>query len=297
MEVTKPMLARSLGGMSPLIYILEPFGGSTREHSPALPMLFWDDAATTRGDGIFESIKIEGGVPVNLERHLDRFVRSAAILGLTPPIREHWAQATREAAEEWASLHGDTEAACTWTMSRGRASRPDIPSTWLVVKPIAKEILRQRKEGVKVLTGPRGYQLTEPAPWSTSGAKTLAYAENMAALRYARAKGFDDVIFTAGEQVLEGATSTIVTLRGNKVRTPQPGGPVLAGTTQALLFDAAERAGYNCKAKPMYLGDLLKADQVWLVSSTRGPVLVTQLDDQVLTPTGDTKAIRKLLAN
>lgn len=282
--------------MSPLIYILEPFGGSTREHSPALPMLFWDDAAVTRGDGVFESIKIMDGKPVNLERHLDRFIRSATLLGLETPIREHWATATTEAAAEWAEKHGDGEAACTWTMSRGRASRPGIPSTWLVVKPISQDILRQRAEGVKVLTGPRGYQLTEPAPWSLSGAKTLAYAENMAALRYARSKGFDDVIFTDGEQVLEGATSTIVTLRGQKVRTPQPGGRVLPGTTQALLFAAAEKAGYNCKEKPMYLGDLLKADQVWLVSSTRGPVLVTQLDKQQLHPSGDLTAIRKLLA-
>lgn len=259
-------------------------------------MLFWDDAAVTRGDGVFESIKIVDGKPVNLERHLDRFVRSATLLGLDTPIREHWAAATKEAAVQWAEKYGEGEAACTWTMSRGRASRPHIPSTWLVVKPIGKDILRQRAEGVKVLTGPRGYQLTETPPWSISGAKTLAYAENMAALRYARENGYDDVIFTDGEQVLEGATSTIITLRGNKVRTPQPGGPVLPGTTQARLFTAAEKAGYSCKEKPMYLGDLLKADQVWLVSSTRGPVLVTQLDQHVLKPTGDLKAIRKLLS-
>lgn len=276
------MLARSLEGMSPLIYILEPFGGSTRAHSPALPMLFWDDAAVTRGDGVFETIRIIDGAPINLERHLDRFVRSATILGLPSPSREHWATATREAATEWAEQHGEGEAACTWTMTRGRASRPDIPSTWLVVKPISAETVRQRKEGVKVLTGPRGYTLTETAPWSTFGAKTLAYAENMAALRYARAKGFDDVVFTDGEQVLEGATSTLLTVRGQKVRTPLPGGPVLAGTTQAALFATLADKGLNCKQKPMYYGDLLKADSVWLVSSTRGPVRITQLDDTVL---------------
>lgn len=289
------MLARSLEGMSPLIYILEPFGGSTREHSPALPMLFWDDAAVTRGDGVFESIRIVAGTPVNLDRHLARFIRSATLLGLPAPNPDHWATATREAAEKWASLHGDGEAACTWTMSRGRASRPDIPSTWLVVKPLSEEILRQRAEGVKVLTGPRGYQLTKPAPWSITGAKTLAYAENMAALRYARSRGFDDVIFTDGEQVLEGATSTIITVRGNKIRTPQPGAEVLAGTTQALLFKRALKAGWNCREKPMYYGDLLKADQVWLVSSTRGAVRVTQLDDAPLKSRGDLDTVRELL--
>lgn len=258
-------------------------------------MLFWDDAAVTRGDGVFESVRLIDGHPVNLDRHLDRFARSATILGLPTPDRAHWARATKEAATEWAEKHGPGEAACTWTMSRGRASRPDIPTTWLVVKPLSKDVAQQRAEGVKVLTGSRGYRLTEAAPWSTAGAKTLAYAENMAALRYARARGFDDVLFMDDEQVLEGATSTVVTVRGHKIRTPQPGGEVLAGTTQALLFDRAVAAGFSCKEKPLYLGDLYKADQVWLVSSTRGPVLVTQLNDKKLAPTGNLDTVRELL--
>lgn len=245
-------------------------------------MLFWDDAAVTRGDGVFESVRIVDGAAANVERHLDRFVRSAEILGLPAPIREHWATATAEAAAEWAQLHGDDEAACTWTLSRGRASRPDIPTAWLVVKPIGKEILRQREKGVKALTGPRGFQPTKPAPWSVAGAKTLAYAENMAALRYAKAQGYDDVIFTDGDRVLEGATSTVITFRGRKVRTPEVGGSVLAGTTQAALFDGLTDQGFSCKEKPLLRDDLLKADSVWLISSVRGAVRVTALDSDVL---------------
>lgn len=258
-------------------------------------MLFWDDAAVTRGDGVFESIRIRDGKPVNLERHLDRFIRSAILLGLPTPNRDHWTAATKEAATEWFDTRGPGEAACTWTMSRGRASRPDIPSTWLVVKPLGADILRQRSEGVAVLTGSRGYQLTEPAPWSLAGAKTLAYAENMAALRYAWEKGFDDVIFTDGDRILEGATSTVVTVRGQKIRTPQPGTDVLPGTTQAQIFAKAEKAGWSCKEKPLYYADLLKADQVWLVSSTRGAVLVRRIDQHKFEPSGDLAALRKLL--
>ena len=36
-------------------------------------------------------------------------------------------------------------------------------------------------------------------PWVLIGAKTLSYAANMAALRYAKSHGFDDVIFTSAE--------------------------------------------------------------------------------------------------
>ncbi|MEJ5929051.1 aminodeoxychorismate lyase [Corynebacterium sp. H128] len=285
----------STHAVAPLIYILEPFGGSTREHSLALPMIFWDDAAVTRGDGVFESIRIIDGKAKNLHKHAERFARSAAILGLPVPDSQHWIHATEEAAAQWAEKNGPLEGACTWTMSRGRASRPDLPTTWLVVKPLSDEIYRQRKEGVKVLTGPRGYQLTESAPWSVAGAKTLGYVENMAALRYARQQGFDDVIFRDGDRVLEGATSTIISVRGTKLRTPTPGGEILAGTTQAGIFEYAVKKGWTAKTKDLEVSDLLKSESVWLVSSTRGAVLVTQLDEHKLKPAGDLEAARRML--
>ena len=58
----------------------------------------------------------------------------------------------------------------------------------------------------------------------------------MATLRLARGKGFEDVIFTDPETglVLEGATSTVVAVRGDKLRTPAGKG-ILPGTTQAAL--------------------------------------------------------------
>ena len=75
---------------APVIYLVEPFGGSVRRQNPNMPHVFWDDAAVTRGDGIFESILVRGGQPQNLDKHLQRFVRSAELLGLPEPGREHW---------------------------------------------------------------------------------------------------------------------------------------------------------------------------------------------------------------
>lgn len=49
----------------PVIYLVEPFGGSVRRQNPNMPHVFWDDAAVTRGDGVFESILVRGGAPVN----------------------------------------------------------------------------------------------------------------------------------------------------------------------------------------------------------------------------------------
>lgn len=300
-----------------MIIILEPFGGSSRRHNPALPFVFWDDAAVTRGDGVFETLLVRNSRAANLERHIARFRASAALLGLPEPRVENWRRATQEAIDAWDEGNGAGEdAICSWTYTRGREST-GFPSAWITVRPVGERVLRQRKEGVSVMTTPRGYSIdtTLPgvsaategapgdvpqpvAPWLTVGAKTLNYAANMAALRHARQHGFDDVVYTDGDRVLEGATSTVVIVKkGTKLHTPTPGGDVLPGTTQAALFAEAKKQGWRCKAKELTLADLRSASSVWLVSSVRLAVRVTALDGKELPapPEKEAKAVRKLL--
>ena len=60
--------------------------------SPEEPAIGVLDHGLVVGDGVFETIKIEGGSPFALTRHLDRLVRSAEGLGIgkpdVPAIRE-----------------------------------------------------------------------------------------------------------------------------------------------------------------------------------------------------------------
>lgn len=280
----------------PVIIAVEPFGGSIRSHMPQLPLVYWDDAAVTRGDGVFETLLIHEGKACNFDRHMQRFIRSAEALDLPAPDAEVWRKATDLALEEW-EARSEADAKCVWTYTRGRESTK-IPSMWLTVTPVAEKVLQQREEGVRVMTTSRGYTLAEDSaevpPWLIRGAKTLNYANNMAALRWARSHGFDDVIFLDGDRVLEGATSTVVSVKGDKLRTPTPGGDILAGTTQAALFEYAEQQGWRCKAKDLSLDDLLRADSVWLVSSVRVAARVRRLDDAKL-PRPDNEAEVKAL--
>lgn len=267
---------------TPVIFILEPFGGSVRRHNPALPFLFWDDAAVTRGDGVFETLLVTRGKAVNFERHAARFTRSAELLDLPAPDMSYWARATREAAAAWEAERGapgsmPPDAKLVWTYTRGRAST-GIPTAWLTLTEVPAETIAQRERGVRVLTVPAASRGTAPIPGGR--AKTLDYSTTMSALRRARAAGADDVIWVDGERVLEGATSTVVIVKaGTKLRTPDhEGGDVLPGTTQAALFDAAERAGWRCKQKPLTVSDLREADSVWLLGSVRKGARVTSLD-------------------
>ncbi|PFG28068.1 aminodeoxychorismate lyase [Corynebacterium renale] len=291
----------------PVIIIVEPFGGSTRQHNPNLPFIFGDDAAVTRGDGIFETLLVAGGHVANFDRHFARFTSSAKRLGLPAPQLESWKKASAEAVEAWQATFpgmspGDVPPAkCVWTYSRGRAAT-GLPTAWITINPIAPEVLEQRESGIAVMTGPRGIdpQADASVPWAMSSAKTLNYATNMAALRYAKSQGFDDFIFTDSNpdnpRVLEGATSTVVIAKKNgRLRTPSTGADVLKGTTQAALFEAAQEAGWKVKEKTIYLSDLYNAESVWLVSSVRMGARVTRLNDTVLPEPDNAAEIQELI--
>lgn len=291
--------------LTPVIYTVDVRAGTFRRHDPAQPVVFWDDAAVTRGEAVFESLLVRNGRAANLQRHLDRLQRSAQRMDLPAPDRAVWQQVTAAAVADWQEQSGGREGKCTWTYSRGRqytggtgdaadgdagdgdaadagAGAPQ-PTAWLVIAPVAQGVLQQRHDGVRAQLVPRG--------WTTTvGAKTVNYAATMAALR--QAHGFDDVIFVeptndattspssaSDARVLEGATSTVVLVlrEGSQRRLVTPAGDVLAGTTVDALFDYARQQGWICENRPVTAGELYQAESVWLISSVRIAVRVTSL--------------------
>ncbi|GAB3945552.1 aminodeoxychorismate lyase [Corynebacterium tapiri] len=274
-----------MGPKSPITYIIEPFGGSVRRHNPALPHLYFDDAAVTRGDGVFESLLITEGRPANLARHMRRFAHSVEQLDLPKLHCEQWEEATRLAAQEWAQTHGDAQARCTWTLSRGRAST-GLATAWLVLEGLSPSVETLRAEGVKAMLTSRGMTPDEKPPkWMPQGAKTLSYTMTAAALRHARENGWDDVVFTneRGTRLIEGATSSLVVVRaGKKLRTPPASEGGLESTTVAAVREHAEDAGWRFKERVLPLDYVLESDSVWLLSSTRGAVRIRRLGEHKL---------------
>ena len=276
-------------GTNPLLVVsvlhagLDSVGREPRVHDSAQPLLFADDLAAVRGDGIFETLMLRGGSVRNLDRHAKRFRRSAAMLGLPEPDLDLWGRATDLAVEEWKKQYpelAERDCGLRWVLSRGREST-GRPTGWITVAPMSEEVERGRREGVKVMSAERGFRLdlSERSPWALIGAKTLSYAANMAALRYAHEHDFDDVIFISDDgAVLEGPTSTVIAVSDRRMMTPKTDAGILAGTTQASMFGIARERGWNCEERRLTLDDLKAADGVWLVSSVRVAARVLSLD-------------------
>ncbi|MEZ0492135.1 aminotransferase class IV [Kineococcus sp. TBRC 1896] len=218
-----------------------------------------------RGDGVFETLLVHGGTPprvVRLPEHLDRFERSAAVLGHRLD-RAAWADLVVGITDD---VPAGAEAVLRLAASAGVCTA--------TLRPLPAGVRRGR-DGVHVVTLARGASTVPDAPWLLRAAKTSSYAVNSAALREARRRGADDALFLDGAgEVLEAPTANLLwCARGRWWTPPQAGRAVLPGTTLAAL--AVELAAREASCRP---ADLLRADGAWLLSSLRGAAPVRSLD-------------------
>ncbi|MFB2554432.1 aminotransferase class IV [Herbiconiux liangxiaofengii] len=237
------------------------------------------DLAVTRGDGIFESIGVVDGRFIELPRHLARLTHSAGLLDLPAPDVDAFEAAARLAVEAHPPA---PELLVKLFHSRGveEATGVEGPTGWVQVLPGADHSAA-RRTGIRVVTLDRGYRhdIAQTAPWLLQGAKTLSYALNKAALREAARRGADDVIFVSTDDVvLEGPTANVLVRQGDVFRTPRTDLGILAGTTQAAVFEALESLGFATEETVLSPADLVGSDGVWLLSSGRLMAPVRTLD-------------------
>jgi 4-amino-4-deoxychorismate lyase len=264
-------------------------GSAAEVRDPAEPLLFADDLAAVRGDGVFETLLVRDGVPCKPELHLRRLTGSAALLDLPEPDLNGWRRAIAVAVAQWAAQTPD-EGVLRLVYSRGRESGSP-PTAYLTIAPLAARVATARADGVSAVLLDRGLPVagTDATPWLLAGAKTLSYAVNMAALREAARRGADDVVFVSSDgYLLEGPRSTVVLVTGDASRpcllTPPPWYPILRGTTQQALFEVARDRGYDCDYQALRRADLQAAQGVWLVSSITLAARLHTLDGRPLPP-------------
>ncbi|MDD1476349.1 aminodeoxychorismate lyase [Arthrobacter sp. H16F315] len=289
-------------GPAPVLVFLDTAFDGGRVADATKPQLMATDQGATRGDGVFESLLAVGGQPRKLQAHLNRLAGSAGLLELDLPAEDRWRRAITTAISEYRGQHvpgagdsADDELVVKLLVTRGVEGAAG-PTCWVQASVPGAIGRRQRETGIDVILLDRGYdsEVAERAPWLLMGAKTLSYAVNMAALRYAHAQGADDVIFTSADgKVLEGPTSTVLlahletaddgaggvrTLR--RLITPQLDSGILPGTSQGALFTAAKAAGWELGYGPLEPRDLYDADAVWLISSIRLLAPVNHIDSR-----------------
>ena len=176
------------------------------------------------GDGLFETMLVSDGEIFARERHLRRLAESMSKLGMT---------------SEMSDLDAGLDAATSWIDGEcGQIRLTYLSSTDFIITA-RKHVIPSAE--LKLVHYP--YPKNERSV--LAGVKTLSYGENGAALRYAKAEGADDVIFTNTKGfVTESALANLLLWDGETWWTPSLESGCLAGLTRELLvefFEVKER--------------------------------------------------------
>lgn len=214
------------------------------------------------GDGVFETLRVYGGVPFAWTRHAARLARSAGGLGLGVPAEVE----LRKAADEVIAANEVHEGRVRITVTGGPSplgsERGDAPPTWVV----AASPMTPWPPTVDVVV----------VPWvrnersAVAGLKTTSYAENVRALAAAHEQGAGEAIFanTRGE-LCEATGSNVFLVDGGVLRTPPASSGCLLGVTRALLLELTTRMDIDCEEVTLTPDALRNADEAFLSSSTR----------------------------
>ena len=220
------------------------------------------------GDGVFETVHLRPSGPWLLEAHLDRLARSAALLDLSPPPRP---AVEERVAAEVAGLT-EPESALRIILTR--------ESLHVTVSAIPETVRRERRDGIRLITADLGYAVGGRPPWSLAEAKSLSYASNFAAKRWAARQGADDMLWLSTDgYALEAPTASLVWLAGDTLCTvPAAKAQILPGTTAAHLLATAPALGLHPGERMVTREELTSADGIWLASALRGLAEAVTLD-------------------
>jgi branched-chain amino acid aminotransferase len=234
------------------------------------------DRGAFLGLGLFETMGAFDGKVIFADRHLARLRESGARLGWKIDFPE-LAEVARECLVRASLAVGRARMRLIVTAGSGPAN--DLTPgkdrlVWLAALPVGEVPLSVT---ACVSAWPRNERS------ALAGMKTACYAENLVALDDARKRGFDEAVFlnTIG-QLCEAATANLFLVKGGVLLTPSLDSGCLPGIGREVLCELATSHGFTLEEKPLVRGDLETADEIFLISASRGPMPVSRMDGRNL---------------
>jgi branched-chain amino acid aminotransferase len=228
------------------------------------------DHGLLTGDGVFETLRVTGGTPFAVRRHLDRLARSAAGLRLRCPPADLVRSAMAEVVEANSIAEGRLRVTVTGGPAPLGSDRADVSPTVIVA-------------GGPLPPWPPAADVAL-SPWprnergALTGLKTISYGENVVALAHARDQGAGEAVFAnlAGN-LCEGTGTNVFLVVGGRLVTPPLSSGCLAGVTRELVSELVDVVEQD-----LPVGALASADEAFLTSSTRDVQPIRSVDGRLL---------------
>jgi branched-chain amino acid aminotransferase len=228
------------------------------------------DIGFLRGYGIFDFFRIVDGIPVFLSDHLDRFIQSAQLMGLSLTYSKAELSAC---IYELAKMSSDSCLGVKMVLSGGESVNGFDPAEQsnLWILPGTFQFADPMK-GLRLKSQVYVREMAE--------IKSLNYAN---AIRYwpaVKASGADDLLYyTAEHGVSESSRSNLFYVKNGVIFTPET--HILAGITRKYVMQMAKEH-YSLHLGHCSLADFMHADEVFTTGSTKRIVPILAIDGQVI---------------
>lgn len=248
-----------------------------------------NDLSVLRGFGVFDFLRTYNGYPFHLDEHLQRLERSARLIGLQLP---HSIPKSKQIVLETLARNNHRESAIRLVVTGGLSSDGitpgDSPNLMVMVTPV-KDMPRQwYQDGAKIITS----HVERFMP----GAKSINYIPAILCHNEAKMQQAIESIYVDRDgYMLEGTTSNLFVIIGNKLTTP-PCDRLLPGVTRQVILELAGK-DFSVVERQIHKDEVRLLDEAFISSSVKEIVPIVAIDAVQLsggTPGEKTRKIMEL---
>ena len=230
------------------------------------------------GDGVYEVIPAFGGKALRFEHHMQRLNDSLAAIRIRNP---HTSEEWHEIIQKLITETGPDDQSIYLQITRGVAQRdhrfPDDtqPTVFVMsnlLHPVDKELL---SSGIAAIT-------LDDIRWQYCNIKAIALLPNILLRQQAIDQNAMEAILVRDGEMTEGAASNVFIVKNGVIKTPPKGKRLLPGITRDLVVELAHNHNMPVEETTISEKEFLDADEIWLTSSTKEILPVTQLNGKAV---------------
>lgn len=230
------------------------------------------------GDGVYEVIPAYGKRPFRLEEHLQRLQNSLDGIRIgNPHTTGEWQYLIQKIIDE----NDGEDQSVYLQITRGAAKRDHAfpsetnPTVLIMSSPMVAPSADILQTGVSAIT-------TEDIRWIYCHIKAICLLPNVLLRQKAVEADSAEAILIRDGLATEGAASNLFLVHDGIIRTPAKGPLLLPGITRDLVLELATENNIPYEEANILEGDLRRAEEIWLTSSTKEILPVTQLDGKAV---------------
>lgn len=235
-----------------------------------------NDRGFLYGDGLFETLRADGGRVHFLTEHLERLAASARAFRLPFPENTPWQERLTQLLAANGLSRGPARVKILLT--RGAAEGLGLPEKCrptlvIYAQPYIPPSSEEYAAGWPVVVFPEGRSTF------VGRHKSLNYLFYLAARQFAMDRGAREaLILEADSLVSEGAATSLICLHQGQYYRPASAS-ALAGVTAAVLGRRLAARGLSLEARRTTVAQLKAADGLWLANSLMGLMPVAAVDE------------------